>query len=245
MRIALYRILALPLVAIALSGCSSRGEASLDARGCASGGGPAEIDWADFVRVDGVTYEADSVYGARLKESDIGDEFARTRCKLSDVVADPNYVSRDGDAAYLEPGTPLFEIEQYDPSFRVAVEREGEWTIYEAEFVEEADVGRDLLDIDGRVTYIGMNSVNDGRKELASIRDEDEVARLVEMVLEAPVDPHRHPGDDDRQRFVAFHLDDGTATARAFYPESNLLFRGILVPDAFTEAIEAALADRD
>ncbi|HEX2296396.1 MAG TPA: hypothetical protein VHN37_13950, partial [Actinomycetota bacterium] len=70
-----------------------------------------------------------------------------------------------------------------------------------------------------------------------------EITDLVDMVASAPVDQSRQPQDDefDEQLFVEFHLDDGTSTSRAFFPVSSLLWRGIVVPQAFVEAVEAAV----
>ncbi len=213
---------------------------------CPSGGGTAVIEWIDFVKFADITYTTDSVYGAQPSGEDVGRVFAETRCKLADVVSDPGYESRNGDAAFLQPGTPLHVLEGYEPWFRLVARRDGRWTIYEAQTVPGADRGSDLLDIEEKVAYIGVNSIKDGRTEIAAIRDRDEVKRLVEMVLEAPVDQGRRPPDyeDRERRFVAFQLSDGTATARALFPTTGLLWRGIIVPREFVDAIEAAVDRR-
>ena len=55
--------------------------------------------------------------------------------------------------------------------------------IYEADTNPHAKKGADLLDIGGKVEYIGINSPLDGKTELASIKEESLVSSLVEMVL--------------------------------------------------------------
>ncbi len=195
-----------------------------------------------MVKFDGTTYSTDSVYGRRVTPADVGDVFARTRCKLADEVTDPSHQPRDGDATFLEPGTPVHEVVGYDPTFRLAARRDGRWTIYEADEVAGAESGRDLLDIEGKVAYISVNSPKDGRTQIAALRDEEQVKRLVGMVLDAPVDDDLEPDEDeyDNRRLVAFHLEDGTATVRALYPQSRLVSTGIVVPQAFVDAIEKA-----
>jgi hypothetical protein len=209
---------------------------------CPTGGGSAVIDWVDFVVIGEVHYNSQDAYGYELTKADLGPEITRTRCMMSDRVSDPEYQIQDGDAGYLPPGTPIYELKGYDPSFRVVARSDGELRIYESDSDPDAAHGSDIMDLAGKVDYIGVNSVRDGRTELAAIRDPEEVRSLVEMVLGSPVDQDRFPADNemDDQVFVAFHLDDGSITARAFYPTSRILARGIIVPQEFSDAIVEA-----
>ena len=54
-------ILALAL-AFLISNCGGE-NVVIDAAGCASGGGAAVIEWVDAVKLGGVTYGTDAVYG--------------------------------------------------------------------------------------------------------------------------------------------------------------------------------------
>ncbi|MFP5299371.1 MAG: hypothetical protein ACLGHL_10335, partial [Actinomycetota bacterium] len=159
---------------------------------------------------------------------------------FGDDVDDPQYEPRDGDAAFLEVGSRIYEVTGYEPSFRVAAVVDGEVLVYEANTVDGAQTAADLLDIGGKVDYIGINSPKDETTELARIEDPAEVERLVNMVLASEVNPDARPRNDDEQIFVAFHLHDGSIVTRAFYPDSRLLWHGIIVPHAFAEAIRAA-----
>lgn len=209
---------------------------------CPTGGGSAVIDWVDFFVIGDIHYNSQNAYDYEIAKQDVGRVVAETRCRMSENVSDPDYLPQDGDAGYLAPGTEIHELEGYDPSFRVVVKTDGEWRIYESDTAPGAESGRDLLDLEGKVRYIGVNSVRDGRTELAAIREPAEVERLVEMVLSAPVDQDLNPknGEYDEQVFVAFHFEDGSATSRAFYPTSRLLSRGIVVPQEFADAIVEA-----
>jgi hypothetical protein len=101
--------------------------------------------------------------------------------------------------------------------------------LYEADTNPAAKKGADLLDISGKVEYIGVNSAVDGTTELASIKEEGQVLELVDMILEAPVDQtfRSHEG---RQYFIAFYLNDGTVVKRSYYIHSGDLSRGIMLP---------------
>jgi hypothetical protein len=227
------------------AGGSPRGGTPQAGAGCASGGGSAVIDWTDFIRLDGVTYQS-NYYEKGLAKSDVGEPIAEVRCKISDVVTDPEYDLRDGDAAYLEPGSTIYSVRGYPSSFRIAAFRDGQWLLYEPDTHPGAEVGADLLDLEGRIRYIGINSSWNGTKELARIDDRDEVERLVEIVLSAPVDQARNYSDADLedQVFIEFGFDDGTRSIRAFGPKSGQLARGIMTPPEFAEAVEMALQQR-
>ena len=200
------------------------------------------IDWVDFVELDGIQYVAASLdVGRPVKEDDLGPEFAQVRFKLYGNMRDPSYQIKDGDAAFLGAGTPLYRVEGYDPEFRLAACREGRLLLYEVGANPRARVGGDLLDIQGKVRYIGVNSYQDGTTQLAAIRDSGQVSRLVRMVVEAPVDQSFQPSDPAEQRFIAFHLEDGTAVTRAYWPQSGALSQGIMLPSAFRAAIERAM----
>lgn len=219
------------------------------AAGCSGGFGPfgpvTHIDWIDFVKFDGITYVAvaqrGTPVGRELRDSDLGREFARTTFKLDGNVNDPSYRTRDGDAAFLEPGTAVYALRSYSTTFRLAARSRGSVVLYEADTNPGARRGRDLLDLEGKVTYIGVNSETDGAAELGAIRERVLVERLTHYVLDAPVDQDRRDQDGERY-FAAFHLADGTAVTRSFWLRSGELHRGIMLPKEFGEALRAAIA---
>jgi hypothetical protein len=82
----------------------------------------------------------------------------------------------------------------------------------------KAKVGAELLDLLNKVSYIGINSVQERRTELAAVRNQDQVDALIGMVLKAPVDqtPRSTSGP---QYFIDFHFNDGTETTRSYWPK--------------------------
>jgi hypothetical protein len=140
------------------------------------------------------------------------------------------YRMRDGDAAFVPAGSPVFTVKGYRPSFRLAASHRGHLRLYEADAADGARTGADLLDLAGKVGYL---SVNSGRSELARIKDRPRVAELVGQVLAAPVRPTS--GQAGRRHcFVVFNLTDGTAVRRAFFPATGELMPGVFAPPAFT-----------
>jgi hypothetical protein len=198
------------------------------------------IDWVNFVQLNGIRYMEHTQVGRELRESDLGSEFARVKFKLEGNVNDSDYKTKDGDAAFLAEGTPVYTVKGYKPGFRLAAHWRGSLVLFEADRNPDAKKGSDLLDLAGKVDYIGINSEQDGKTELASVKDSKAVVRLVQMVLDAPIVEEFGEGGSQRY-FIAFHFKDGTALSRSYWPESGELSRGILLPLEFRGAVEEAL----
>jgi hypothetical protein len=194
-----------------------------------------EISWVDFIMFNGIMYERKFVSLDSLAEEDL-KYYDKTKYKLADNVNELGYQIKNGDAAYLDEGTPIYSIKEYSPEFRLVAKTGEELLLFEVDTNPNAKTGADLLDIGGNVEYIGINSSVDGITEIASITDEKLVSNLVEMVLNAPVDQDLL-SSGGRKLFIVFYLSDGTFVKRSFHPDEGLLSRGILLPDEFWEII--------
>lgn len=208
--------------------------------GCASQ--QIHIDWIHFVRFQGITYVGVNQVGRELQSTDLGAQFATVRFRLSGNVNDPNYQTQDGYAAYLDPGTPVYRVQGYAETFRLAAYQGGSLILFEADTNPRAKIGADLLDIGGKVRSITVVD-NSGAATipLATLRDERQVTTLVTELLAAPVDQSRLPADNGPHYDLTFHLADGTQVVRAYSPQSRVVFRGIVVPQFFVSTIAAAI----
>jgi hypothetical protein len=196
------------------------------------------IDYVDFVQFGGITYLAAWTSADRpLQGSDLGGVFGTVKVKLAGSQ-DPAHQLQDGDAADLAPGTQVHQVRGYRPTFRLAARRDGRLVLYEADTNPKAKVGADLLDLAGKVRYIGVNSMSDGHTELAAIRDPGVVLSLIDLVDRAAVDQSKQPTGAP-QYVIDFHMLDGTEVIRTYWPDSGELSRGIHVPDAFRLALGA------
>ena len=198
------------------------------------------LDYADFVQVGGITYHADArpVSGRALRDGDLGAKVALVRCKLADyMVEDPDKRYLDGDASYLDKGTALYAVRGYRATFRLAARRDGELVLFEAEENPRARTWADLLDVGGRVRWIGVNDGNN--RPIAAIRDRRQVARLVDLLLGSPIGKPTACADDGV--FLAFHLDDGTATTLSYSVHFRRLDCRDPLPQVFGAAIRTAL----
>jgi hypothetical protein len=204
----------------------------------ACGGHVVSIDWVNFVQLNGITYLAFGPAGSNAPA--LGRQVGLTKRKLADNETDPGYRLKDGDAAFLEAGTPIFALADYRSTFRVEATLAGALTIFEADTNPKASTGADLLDLAGKVDYIGIGSGQDS-SQLGAIRDPAVVTRLVAIVLDSPVDQSIQPHSNAIQYFIGFHFRDGTQSLRSYWPSTGELSRGIRTAPEFGHLILAAL----
>lgn len=86
------------------------------------------IDWVDFVKWDGVSYEntGDIAVPAEL----IGDQLGKVRETAPSVVYSADYQPKDGQAGQLAADTELYTIDGYDSGVYIAVLLDGEYLLY-------------------------------------------------------------------------------------------------------------------
>lgn len=93
----------------------------------------AQIDWVNFIEVGATQYVAGQGASPDLvQESDLGPVYAHVKYKVSGSVCDPNYRVKDGDAAFLDPGTPIYQVSGQSPSEKLAARFNGNLVLYRA-----------------------------------------------------------------------------------------------------------------
>lgn len=198
-----------------------------------------EICWADFVQLDGVRYLGTFPRAGRgLDESDLGPRIAVVKFRLEGNVHDINYRAKDGDAAFLEPGTPLYSLKGYTPITRIAARIGSGLRLYEADYNPRATTGADFLDLAQKVDSIGI--FDDDLRPLAAITQPAEVDSLVRWAVDAQIRPPT-PGSSLRY-FLAFYFKDGQGAVRLYYPEQNQLAQWLAPAAGFRTTLQTAVA---
>ena len=205
------------------------------------------ISWVPAVRFRGVTYLAKgSLDGPLTPQQACGPISEGLRPELYRVAfrvdgfAGSNYRLQDGDATFLNPGTPVCAVKGYTQTFRLATLEDGKVTLFEADTNPLARTGGDLLDIQGKVTAIDILGEEDAETVLGTIGQERSVEQLVSMMLESPVDQGNRDHEGPRY-FIGFRLADGTKVVRSYWLESGELSRGIMTDPAVTLSLWQAL----
>jgi hypothetical protein len=92
----------------------------------------AMIDWVNFVQVGSTHYVAGPQSPTVLKETDLGPVYAKVKFKVSGNVCDPNYRLKDGDAAFLDPGSPIYQVNGQLPGEQLAARYNDQILLYRA-----------------------------------------------------------------------------------------------------------------
>lgn len=211
-----------------------------------------QIDWVNFVKFNGIFYvdycgqttpSACRELGHLPLARHPGPRFATVTFKVDGNVEDSAYRAKDGDAAYLMVGTPVYAISGYQPWFRLGAYLNGRFILFEAISNPRARVGGDLLDVRGKVRSIEITSALDGATPLGCIQTRRQVNALVALLLRAPVEAAYMP--DGPRQFLVLHLKDHTVTRHALYTRADYVTPpGIRVPRRFVRAIRDAKRDR-
>ena len=93
----------------------------------------AQIDWVNFIQVGSTQYVAGLTQAPTvLQESDLGPVYAHVKFKVSGNVCDTNYRLKDGDAAFLDAGTPIYQVNGQPPGEQLAARFSGQIVVYRA-----------------------------------------------------------------------------------------------------------------
>ncbi len=230
------------IIMLSLVACSSgdNSDPSNEEVGLKSG---IEIDWVDFIVLNDINYHRAYLDNYKLEKDKVGKVIGKVEFTVANNIYNPKYKVKNGDAAFLEKGIKIYKLENYSTNFRVAVYTNNEWIIYEADNNPKAQMGEDLLDINNKVTRIGINSETDGKTELAAINDKATINRLVELVSNAKVNQNNDNHNGERY-FIKFYLDDGSFVNRSYWIESGELSRGIMLSEEFGDVIKDFLKTR-
>jgi len=92
----------------------------------------AQIDWVNFIQVGSTQYVAGPQPAIALQGSDLGPVYAHVKFRVSGNICDPNYRLKDGDAAFLDAGTPIYRVNGQPPSAELAARFNRQIVAYEA-----------------------------------------------------------------------------------------------------------------
>ena len=89
-----------------------------------------QIDWVNFIRVGSTQYVAGPQTPAVLHESDLGPVYTHVKFNVSRNVCDPSYQLKDGDAAFLDAGTPVYQVSGHPAGAELAARFNGSIVAY-------------------------------------------------------------------------------------------------------------------
>ncbi|MGZ9586588.1 hypothetical protein [Paenibacillus marinisediminis] len=215
------------LFILALVGCS---EAQ---KGTESNGCRAVIDWIDFLMINDIKYHQKYDGTKAITTEQLGNKVGEVAYMLDDHAC-TDYVSKNGDAAYLPVGTVIYELKGYKSEFRVVADNK----IYEVAHNPNAKTVGELLDIEGKVAKVALESGNDGSpigdfSEKASSEFVRELLPLSYVGYNAVYEKIKH----ESGVFLRVHLEDGTSFRMVYYPKANAFSAGAFGTERLNELI--------
>lgn len=90
------------------------------------------IDWVDFIAVGSTQYTAGLEGTPAITDADLGPVVAHVKFKVDGNICDPDYKPKDGDAAFLEPGTPIYSVKGHPTDKLLASRHDGNVVAYAA-----------------------------------------------------------------------------------------------------------------
>ncbi|RAP78594.1 hypothetical protein DL346_01250 [Paenibacillus montanisoli] len=198
---------------------------------------PAEcmaiIEWVDFLMNNDIKYYQNYEATEALETKQLGGKVGEVAYKL-DGNACTGHVSINGDAAYLPVGTPIYELKGYKPEFRVVADNK----IYEVNHNPNAETIGELMDIEGRVLKIALESGYDGShigdfEEVVSAEFVRELLPLKYVGFEKVYEKTKH----ESGVFLRVYLQDGTSFRMVYYPQANAFTAGAFGTEKLKELI--------
>ncbi|MTD31967.1 hypothetical protein [Planomicrobium sp. YIM 101495] len=178
--------------------------------GCGAIGMPGaqvEIDWVDFVHLNDEQYTAmgsEVIAGPEW----IGAELGEVAFNVSDNVKDSSYRTKNGDAAFRDVGTPIFEVID-SPGF-VAVQDAAEvhgYRIYRAEAARDAQPVRyrdmdfaDVVKVEFHEGYTQPSLRN-------TLTEPEEIDQLLAFLDDSQVDSTFSPAGQEQFYTMVFYRD--------------------------------------
>lgn len=153
-------------------------------------GSHSVIDWVDFIKWDGITY--DGIYtGALADKKYIGAKIGEVKFKVADNVTNPNYKIRNGDAAFHEKGTEIFAVTGYPEYLAVKAPRDinGYRVYFSRDDVEYKWHYKDMPIEKVNKIEIYLAYTQEGDKKVADLQQGEDVKKVLEILKNSKESP--------------------------------------------------------
>lgn len=193
----------------------------------------AEIEWVDFLMINDIKYYHDYDVTKPVTAEQLGDKVGEVSFMLSEKAC-TDHVTANGDAAFIPEGTVIYELKGYKSDYRVVANAK----IYEVHENPKAATMGDLLDIEGKVDKVSLESGVDGSpigdfSKEASTEFIRELLPLKNAGLDAIYKETKH----ENGVFLRVHLLDGTSFRILYYSKANAFSAGAFGTERLNELI--------
>ncbi|MED3572312.1 hypothetical protein ACTHO0_26235 [Cytobacillus praedii] len=173
------------------------------------------IDWVDFIKLDGQTY--DGVYSGVLADQNLVNKMIGTvQFKVADNVTNPNYKIKNGDAAFHEKGTQIFNIKGHPNLIAVKSKSSinGYQVYYSRDKIDYKWHFKDMPTEKVKKIEVYQAYTSEGNKLISEITQVEEVKSLLHLLVSSEVnstfEPNTEKGDPTYYEMI-FYTEDPIA----------------------------------
>ncbi|WP_208919312.1 hypothetical protein [Paenibacillus uliginis] len=200
------------------------------------------IDWVDFVKLNGNMYTSD--WGIVLKhENDVAEEVGEVSFTVDEVVTDPGYRTKDGDAAFLDIGTKLYRVKGFGTDELIAVAddtRVNGYKLYIQDQFRSSMINRyDEIPKD-KVNSIGLYCDNES-KPYKTLTGKD-INKFIKLLDDGVYSPNYSPNmnnGDPLYYLMVFYTDDPIGNSFSIADDSQNVY---FYPDS-TRIVDSEIRD--
>jgi hypothetical protein len=216
-------------LSILLSGCSK----PINDIGCPD----AVIEWADILMINNIKYQRESPDQADEKvpiSLEKGKVIGKVTYKMADHACS-NHKMKNGDVAYLEIGTPIYELKGYPANFVVVADDK----LYIVDQNKKAKTAGEMYPLRGLIKNIHFESTEDGRRigTFSKSSTKDFLNEWYQLKLEDYESLYKKKSFEGDRIFLDFELNNGGSFREVYWPNSNTFHFGAIGNDQIKEII--------
>lgn len=228
------KLILFSLALLLVTSCSS----SSPLRGCPDG----EIEWVNLVMIQDIKYEYHFLEPSDENTSinfETGKELGKVKYKMAGNACS-NHKTKNGDAAYLEVGTPIYEIKGYPSSFIVAADD----TVNVSDRNIKAKTAGELYSMENLVKNIYFESTQDGSRihtfSQASLKKF--IKAWYPLIFEDVNSLLKEGKLDGEPIFLEIELKNGVTFRIVYFADTNTFHNGVIGDKEIKEVLDDELA---
>ena len=233
----LKNVIMISISSILLSSCVNVSSIT----GCPDG----EIEWVDMVMLNDIKYQhhfsepADENNPLSIEK---GRELGKVTFKMADRACS-NHEMKNGDAAYLEEGTPIYEVKGY-PSSLIVVANDKAFLVDTNKKAKTAD---NLYPLIGLVKNIYIESTEDGSriKPFTQASTTKFLDAWSQLKLENPELLYNKGEMEGDRIFIEIELNNGVSFRLVYWVDSDIFSNGAIGNKEIKKIIEDELSNKN
>ena len=222
-----------------LSGCNRQISNTISNFGCP---GNAKIEWVDMIMINDIKYQhhyTEQTVEEQSSSVEPGNKISEVSYKMADHACS-NHKMKNGDAAYIDEGTPIYEVKGLPSSLAVLANGR----VFIVETNKKATTAGELYPIEGLVKNIYIESTEDGGRVHTFDQQSVKEFKLEwqKLSLEDVDSLYKQKKMDGNRVFLGIELTNGVSFTQLYWIDSNVFHNGAIGTEEMKEIINYELS---